>query len=184
MTEPIPSPRPAPEGDSEARPSLASVIHRLAAAIDRELPPGELAALRRRDLSAAAFWRLTAHHLVPAGYLARHPPRSEWQEKAWAAVLGGMAHMRNLHQSGRRPGYALRDADFSELRFTRLLRARDEALLDALRNTAHYLASKGASVDWTDLAALALFQEGDAAERVRRDLARDFHAQSNTQSQE
>lgn len=182
MTEPIPTTPSSPP--TEAQPSLASTVRRLAAAIDHELLPGDLAALRRQDLTAAAFWRLATHHLVPAGLLAQHPPRSEQQEQAWAAILAGMAHMKNMHQTGRRPGHALRDADFSELRFTRLLRARDEALLDALRGVSHYLASKGASVDWADLAALAVFQEGEPAERVRRNFARDFYSQSHTQSQE
>jgi CRISPR system Cascade subunit CasB len=177
-----PTASPPSQEDTESSWPAKAVL-KLARAINEQLSPGDVAALRRlspHDVTAAAFWRLASEHL----HLAQHPPRSEEQERAWAVILSGMAHMKGLHQPGRHPGHALRDADLSELRFTRLLRARDEVLFKALRDVAHYLAQKGERVDWTQLTELALYQEGERAERVRRRLARDFYTKPHSPTQE
>jgi CRISPR type I-E-associated protein CasB/Cse2 len=187
MTDPAPSPPPlSSENPSEGWP-LPRVIRKLAALIDHELPPGDVAELRRlssRDLTALAFWRLAALHLIPEGLLAANSSRSEEQERTWAAILSCMAYMKGLHSAQRSPGHALRDARFSELRLIRLLRSREERLLDNLRGVARYLASKGEAVDWTSLAVLALYPESSTAERTRRRIASDFYAQSPSSSQE
>jgi CRISPR system Cascade subunit CasB len=184
---PAPDTSPAPPEGSTDTWDLPRVIRQIAILIDRELSTGDVAELRRlspRDLTAPAFWRLAAIHLIPNGLLTASPARSEEQERAWAAILSGMAHMKGLHSPKRSVGHALRDARFSELRLTRLLRSRDETLLDSLGGVSRYLVSKGEAVDWTDLAALTLYPEGPFAERLRRRIARDFYTQSLTQSQE
>lgn len=184
MSSPAPGTPPSPPEDPTSTWALPRVIRQIAALIDHELSTGDVAELRRlspRDLTAPAFWRLAATHLIPNEFLAAHPSRSEEQEHAWAAILSGMAQMKGLHRADRSPGHALRDASFSELRLTRLLRSRDGALLDNLRGAARYLASKGEAVDWTGLAALPLYPEGPFSERLRRRIARDFYAQSPTQ---
>jgi CRISPR system Cascade subunit CasB len=184
MSSPAPGTPPAEPTDDWG---LRRVLRQIAALIDHESSTGDLAELRRlspRDLSAPVFWKLAATHLIPNGLLGAQPSRSEQQEHAWAVILSCMAQMKGLHRASRSPGHALRDAGFSELRFTRLLRSRDGALLDNLRGAARYLVSKGEAVDWTDLAALALYPEGTFAERLRRRIARDFYAQSPAQPQE
>lgn len=181
MSSPAPGTPASPLEDPTSTWALPRVIRQIAALIDHELSTGDVAELRRlspRDLTAPAFWRLAATHLIPNELLAA---RSEQQEHAWAAILSGMAQMKGLHRADRSPGQALRDAGLSELRFTRLLRSRDDALLDHLRGVARYLASKAEAVNWTDLAALPLYQEGPFSERLRRRIARDFYTQSPTQ---
>jgi CRISPR system Cascade subunit CasB len=156
--------------------SLRQVISRLAAALDRELSPGTVAALRRLEPSAfgnPAFWNVVTRYLddqLPAG----GEPRDE-AERRWAAVLCGMASTAGLNRSGHSAGEALAEAGYSELRFDRLLRATGDRLHDGLRAAGHFLASKGVDADWTDLARLALSEGTEHAESARRALARTYY---------
>lgn len=157
---------------------LASVMARLAHAVDHELTAGDVAELRRlrpNDPGSVAFWKVLATYLDPAEELPRGGDARHAAERNWAAILSGMAVMRGLHRHGHRPGHALASGGYSELRFVRLLRARDAALLDAVRGVAQFLSSKGEAVDWLQLARLIKQQEGEGAERLRRDIARDFY---------
>jgi CRISPR system Cascade subunit CasB len=86
-----------------------------------------------------------------------------------------MALLEGLHAPRARLGAVLAESGFSELRFERLLRAHGEALWDAVRRMAHFLASKAASVNQADIAWLVLSDDRSDAERVRRRLARHFY---------
>ncbi len=157
------------------QPDLRSLVNRLAHALARELPPGDLAALRRSSPEApsAAFWKVAASLLgeaLPEGGAAR-----DEAERSWAAILAGMALTEGLHRPGRRAGAALAEAGYSELRFERLLRARGSQLLAALRGAAQYLASKAVPLDWSDLAGLVLSEGGPSEEQTRRGLARSYY---------
>jgi CRISPR type I-E-associated protein CasB/Cse2 len=159
--------------------SLGKTINRIAAALQREVPPGDVAALRRLvpdDPSSPAFWRMVVNYLGPTGAIPDGGPARDEVERQWAAILGGMAVMQGLHQPGRRLGKALAASDLSELRFVRLLRAQDRQLLREVRTTARFLASKAEAVDWSDLARLVLTRDPDKAERVRRSFARDYYS--------
>ena len=159
--------------------SIPSLTGRLAAGIDR-LPPGDVAALRRMrggDVPPPAFWTLAAQVLEPAGVLPGSADRRDEAEVRWATVISSLAENRGKHDPSRRMGRVLATA-MSEMRFLKLVRARGEALLEAMRTTSHVLASKGLAADWSQLAALVLLpQNSDGAERLRRSLARDFYAQ-------
>jgi CRISPR system Cascade subunit CasB len=163
--------------DRHERP-LAAVIGRIAAAVQRELSAGDVAALRRltpEDPGVPAFWKVAAAHLegaLPAGGEAR-----DEAERRWATVLSGMALTSGLHARGRRAGAALADAGYSELRFERLLRAKGDALLHEVRTAARFVASKAAALDWTELATLVLGAGGDSDDGIRRSLARSYYAQ-------
>src|SRR5579875_3457351 len=122
--------------------NLASVVGRLAALIDQRLSPGDVAALRRMrvdEISAPVFWRIAASELADS--LAGDGPRRDELERRWAAILQAMAEMRGMHDPHSSLGAALAEAEVAEQRVLKLLRASDDALLDAVRVLAHYLAT-------------------------------------------
>lgn len=175
----IPSTAEATTTVAAARDRLATLVHRLSQVVDHELPPGDVSQLRRlraEDPGAHAYWKVVAMHLDPAGELPVSGEARDEAERQWAAILSGMATTRGLHRRGSAAGHALAQAGYSELRFTKLLRARDGALLDNLRSAAQFIASKGQPIDWLHLVRLVRIQDGAAAESVRRSLARDYYA--------
>jgi len=168
--------QPAAVEDPSAAPTTRrSVVGKVAHAIEHQLGPGDVAALRRLspgDPAAPALWKLLLT-CVPQSWAAG-PDRDE-KERRWAALFTGMAHAAGLHDPAVPMGRALAEAGWSELRFVRLLRDRDEGLAERVRRLAQYLASKSQRADWTGVANLLLDQDGEWAERHRRDLARDYY---------
>ncbi|HEX7119850.1 MAG TPA: type I-E CRISPR-associated protein Cse2/CasB [Longimicrobiales bacterium] len=170
-----------PPADTAAAPVVGSYGHAVARAVhgvaraleEGAIAPGEAAELRRlkpENPAAPAFWRVLAHYVAPQ--FGR--PLTEDEERRWAVILNAMAYLVRLHAPGERLGIALSQAGFSELRFTRLLRAEGDRLEDTVRNTARFLASKGRSANLVDLARLVLSDGRKDAERVRRNIARDY----------
>ncbi len=158
--------------------SMRTAINRIAAAMSGPLSAGDLAELRRLepdDPSAPAFWKVMAAYIRPAVRLPDGEDALERAEQRWAAILNAMAVLENLHHPGRRLGEALATAGYSELRFARLLRARDSGVLYAVRRTAMFLRSKGEPVDCSDLADLILSDGRAFGERVRRRIARSYY---------
>lgn len=159
---------------------LAAAIARVAHALARELPPGDVAALRRldpHDPSSPAFYRTLAacvepHYPLPAGGAAR-----DEAERRWAVILSGMARLE--HRPRRRLGHGAAEAGLAEMRFLRLLRDGGDTLGATVRAVVHFLASKDEPVDWLDLARLVLSEGHDWGESVRRSLARDFYSRSH-----
>jgi len=97
---------------------------------------------------------------------------------SWIAIVKSLAQMAGLHRPGRPFGAALNAARVSEMRLTRLLRARGPALYDQLRVTLQALASRGEGVDGLDIANFVLSDAGsdeDSRERVRRRVARFYY---------
>ena len=69
----------------------------------------------------------------------------------------------------------LADAQYSELRFARLVRSDADRLADELPTLARFLAAKGTAVDWAGAAQLILSADGPNEESVRRHVARDYY---------
>jgi CRISPR system Cascade subunit CasB len=97
-------------------------------------------------------------------------------ETRWAAIVAGLARLGDLHQPGRRLGTVLADAQYSELRFARLVRADTDRLVDELPALARFLEVKGTAVDWSGAGTLMLSADGPAEEGIRRHVARDYYA--------
>jgi len=155
--------------------SLGSVIGRVARAMQEDLPPGELASLRRLDPDypySPGVWRLLVS-FVPDSWLSG--PEMQDKERCWACIFMGMSHAIGAHDPHASLGAALAKAKWSELRFVRLLRERGVALFRSVRLLARYLASKDQSANWADIAILVLNQEGERAQRHRHRIARDFY---------
>jgi CRISPR type I-E-associated protein CasB/Cse2 len=156
------------------RGAIVAIASRLAR---EDYPSGSLAGLRRLDPSkpdGAAFWWMVAEY-APSAF---ENPRDAG---VLAAVVHAMAIAHPFHRplSGRRSlGEALAEAGVSEARLLRLLRLRADKLPDELRRLARLMASKGddGRFDWSCAPGLLLWQ-GDAGERVRRDIARDYYRQ-------
>ncbi len=158
--------------------NLQSVVNAIARDIESVLSPGDIAELRRMkpgEFGGPAFWKLAAAHLEPAGLLPTAGEQAEAAAERWAAILAGMAMTRGFHHPGARLGRALADAGLSEGRFLALLRSHDRQLLDAVRLTAHYLATKAVPVDWADYAWLVISDGTAGEEAVRRRIARDYY---------
>jgi len=176
MTEQGHEPEPEREQTSD-RPTLRSLIGRLVVHVDSHASNGELADLRRAGTDAPyspALWKLLALVIEPAGILSTGPRRDE-DERRWSTILNALALTKGLHSHEHTLGAALASAGFSELRFVRLLEARDETLNDHLRLAAQFLASKGVSADWSDGASLVLYQDPPNDEKARRGLARAYY---------
>jgi CRISPR type I-E-associated protein CasB/Cse2 len=175
MTEPL----------AHEQPTLAATVNAVAHSIEKVLSPGDVAALRRlrpEDASCAAFWRVVVTLLAPA--LPNGGPAREDGERRWAVILQAMAEMQGLHAPGARMGRALAAAGLAELRVLKLLRASGDTLFDAVRVTAHYLASTATMGDHVEIARLVLSDGRDDEERVRRQIARDFYTQQERNEKE
>jgi len=173
-------------GDGKGSLTLAAIVNKIAREMEKTYPPGDLADLRRmrpENPACPAFWKIVVGHLVPAGQVGETGPFRDESERRWAAILAGMAEMKGLHRAGRYLGTALVEADVSEARLLRLLRARDAALLDTVRVTAHQLASARVLVDWVDLAWLILSDGRSNEETVRRNIARTYYSHLHSTSE-
>lgn len=148
------------------------IVNRLARSIDWELSSGEIAELRklRPEQPPPTFWKLLSTH-----FDEKDVPSESDEERSWAAIISGMAEMKQLHRPGCQTGKVLAE-HLHPQRFLRLLRARDRSLRHAVGITARHLAAKRASIDWDDLARLVLSSGKDDEERARRALARDYYA--------
>ena len=163
----------------ENAPTLGSVVGRIAAFLEHGgavLTSGDTAALRRMDprKPVAPFFKIIGVALeeqLPAEPFAR-----EDYETRWSAIVIGLSHLGDLYRPGMRLGRTLAEAGFSDLRFSRLLRADTERLLDDLPMVARFLAAKSVPVDWTDAARLILSSDRSDEEKVRRNLARDYYS--------
>jgi hypothetical protein len=168
---------------AEWRDAVANIAWRLGR---EDYPAGSLASLRRLRPEApdgAAFWRLVAEH-APAAF------DSGRAALVLAAIVRciAIAHPFHWPLSGRRRlGAAMAEADVSEARLLRLLRAGRSELPEELRRLARLMAAKGDAgrFDWGDAFGLLFWAEGKAGERERRAVARDYYReQYNLQKDE
>jgi len=171
---------PEPAATANDKGTLPRLVQRLAQLFRHELTPGELAELRRLrpgEVSCATFWKMVATVLEPAGVLTGEGPYRDGQERRWAVLLSCFAVLEGSHARGHHLGRVLSpaEANLSELRLLRLLRGRGEALFHDLRTTVHYLATRGATVDWLDLTLLILSDDRRDRETIRRRIARDYY---------
>jgi len=170
------------EAPGNAGTGLPGAINRIAAGLRHAGAAGDRASLKRLqwdDPSSPAYWRFLTEYVEDAGLLPASGERRHDEEVCWAAILAAIAQLAELHRPGRALGDALAVAHFAELRFVRLLRAREHGLLDNVRLTARFLAAKGEYVDCTDLARLVLSAGGRNEEAVRRRIARAFYSSEN-----
>jgi CRISPR system Cascade subunit CasB len=168
---------PRTEAAGEPRP-LTRTVGALAHFVEHGASPGDVAELRRllpEEPGSPAFWRLAGTLL--AEELRGGGPALEAREKAWASIVNALALTAGLHTPARPLGAALAAAGYSELRFTRLLRAHGAALAPEVRGAAAFLAAKAEPFDATDLAQLVLSSGGPSEEAVRRGVARTFFRQ-------
>jgi CRISPR system Cascade subunit CasB len=135
---------------------------------------GPLAELRRMTHESPpgpAFWRLMSKH---PEVLSRAAATQDERERRWAALLSARAFLQGFSR-GEPLGKALALAGFSELRFTRLLRAQEDNLLLEVRRVAQFLSVKAQAANWIDLVDLVLSQgRAPYEENVRRRIARDY----------
>lgn len=158
--------------------SLGSVVNRLAGMLDHGagvLSARDIAALRRMDPHRPATSFFKVEGLVLNEHLSGGPSARFEMETRWAAIIVGLAHLGDLHRPQHRLGKALVEAGYSELRFSRLVRADADRLIDDLPMLARFLAGKGVSADWVQAALLVLSVGRRDEEEVRRRLAREYY---------
>lgn len=153
---------------------LAGRVGRIASLLAADhFPGGDRAALKRHAPGQApplAFYRLWLRHLQ-----ADLP--SEATTGAWALVVWGLAlNGRKAHRPDRPLGRCLAESGYSEARLERLLAAADDDTRLALTaSVVRFIAAKGDSFDWSQLAQLLLARSEDARERVHRRIATDYY---------
>ena len=168
----------------ESASTLESLIGRIAFTIRESISKGEIADLRRSkddQMMPPVFWRLSVSLIEPAGWLRGSEGAVDEREHRWSAILAVMAWLDGFHDSRRALGASLAESGYSEVRFSRLLRASDNSLRTLSRDCARYLAAKGSHVDVTQIARLLLSDGRSNAESVRRHIARDYYRSLNTQ---
>lgn len=162
-------------------PSLRAVVGRIVHVLEKQLSPGDVAALRRLDPddpTAPAFFKAAAAVLDDV-LPTREDTRAD-AERRWAVILCAMALTNGIHRFGRPLGAALAAAGFPELRLTRLLRARGDQVSPTVRAAAQFLASKAEPFDPVDLARVVLSEGRTDEEKVRRAVARSYFAAPST----
>lgn len=148
------------------------------------LSTGEMADLRRISPDqpfTPALWRLLL--MLDLDDSPNWIRQEQW-ERRWATLFMGMAHCAGLHEYNISLGTALAEAGWSELRFVQLMRAKDKTLETHLRLVAQFLASKNQEANWSDVARLLFFQTGEAGERVRLSISRDYYSRLYKSEQE
>ena len=151
---------------------LASLIGKLAARLGH-LGTGPLAELRRLRADAEDRWRTAAFYRLYVELIAPDHPGGEEHERRWAMILSGMTRLP--HQPGRNAGSTLAEHGLAERRFVRLLDADAQHLASELRSIVSFLAAKGGSANWTDLADLVLSADSERRDGVRRRLAAAYY---------
>lgn len=145
----------------------------------RGLGNGGRAELRRADVKkpyTSTLWRLMLQ-LPPECTRLEH-------EQPWGLLLGAMVQSREFSAESAEAagppldlGEALFDADFSELRLTRLLRADEDAFPEHFRRMANILAHKSVRPKWWDVARLVFSTpESPEGTNERRRIARHYFA--------
>ncbi|MEX2273817.1 MAG: type I-E CRISPR-associated protein Cse2/CasB [Vicinamibacterales bacterium] len=166
------------DAQREERASVASLVSAIAGLLrggGGVMTAADASALRRMDprRPPAAFFKVEG--VLLDGNLPGDETRRMDLETRWAAIVAGLAHLGSLHQPGQRLGHVLADAQYSDVRFARLIRSDAERLVDELPALARFLAAKNVPVDWSATARLILSAGSSEEEQVRRNIARDYY---------
>jgi CRISPR system Cascade subunit CasB len=161
---------PPPDAGGE----LAGRLRRMAALLASERYPGsDRAALKRYAPGQPvplAFHRLWLRHLNDE--IPSESTTPAWALLAWGLAGGGA----NAHRAARPLGRCLAECGYSEARLERLLAtADDDTRLALAAAMARFVAAKGDSFDWAELARLLLTRDDEARERLHRRIATDYY---------
>lgn len=140
------------------------------------LSTGDLAELRRISPDQSftpALWRILLMFDLneSPGWISQE----QW-ERRWATLLMVMAHNIGLHSYSISFGQALANAGWSELRFVQLMKSKGETLEKQLRRVAQFLAGKNQEADWSGAARLLFTQSGEAGEKIRLSISRNYYS--------
>lgn len=145
----------------------------------KSLSKGDRAELHRMDPDDVstfkpAFWRIVMLFLQSDRF-----PMTPDRERRWAIILKAMGKFEVFHNPRVRFGVALQWAEFSELRFTQMLRSGPENIGRCVQQAVTILAQKSrVGFDFADIAWLVLTKGGSSEEKVNRRLSMDFYRQS------
>lgn len=159
----------------------------------KPLSSGERAELRRNPERpfTPTLWKVLfaiEHDEAPRWWLYQEnldedEHEHEWGRR-WAVLLMAMTTCRGQHDDDIRLGTALADAGWAEMRFVRLMETTGQELETYIRHMAQYLASTGEALDWTDVAKLLFFQDGDTAQNIRVGISRSYYGRKQMLKQE
>lgn len=174
---------PESPASQAGRDSWGNIALRYASQMIRaDFSRGDLAGLRRMapdNPRPAVFWKLLADNgLLEYGAKV---------EDKWALILHGIALMTpsntgdgnslTAHDGSMPVGRALFNIGYSEMRFNRLLAAREEMLDTLLARMFRMMAAEDMRFNWRQMAQFILNDGYDeaAAELSRRRIARDYY---------
>jgi CRISPR system Cascade subunit CasB len=151
-------------------PSLSSHVGKAAGVIcNDKFSTGDRAKLKRMvptEPLPSAFYRFAFSHL---------PEDWERSRVEWGTIVAGIAIMApSAHSHASGFGKVLAESNYSESRFERLLATEDEVLCTLVLRLARFLAAKGRTVDWSQIASLLLAKE-DNADAIRMRIAKDYY---------
>lgn len=153
--------------------TLNDSLKALAVAVARAgKSPAQSAALRRGS-PADVLMTATFHRLLVEAEIDVH---SSERLLPWAAVAQCMA-IAGAPDAPLQDGGMLARSGYTESRFSRLLTASDNTLLDLMLMAARFLHAKGHAARWNDLGALVVTDsnQSESTERVRLRLARQYY---------
>ena len=166
-----------PVASRTRREQLQSVVGSIAQEMNSVLPTGDVAELRRldpRDPASPAYWKVLVRRVEPEMSIVGSPDKQLLLERRWTTILSAMAELQGLHSPRVPLGRAMAEAGVSEMRLSKLLRARSDALHDLVRTVSHQLASRAAPADQVDIAQLVLSEGESDEESTRRRIAREY----------
>lgn len=168
-------------GGGESK-SLSWLVARLAGVIEKEMGAGDVAVLRRlrpEDPASPVFWKVMASYVRENWSLPVNGPSLDDAERRWACLLSALARTKGLHTHTIGYGKGLAEADYSELRFVRLLHAEGKALFKEIELAAEFLNSKAQRANWAQVAEILFTGDEEKTESLRRRISRDYYKALN-----
>jgi hypothetical protein len=142
--------------------------------------PGQLAELRRtgfRSIFSVPFLKLMVSVVEPLYPPPKSPEGRERYYRDFATIARSAAVLAVLHNPKASLGTALASTGYSEQRLLRLLRAKGDILEHEIAACSLWLSREGPDVvriDFKDIVALVIAQEGKLAEQIRLDIAQQY----------
>lgn len=148
------------------------IINKVATTIcDEYFPVGTKAKLKRMDLQAeppAVFYEFAIKYLN----------NYKWEEyiEQWKAIIAGLAIMApNSHTKQRSFGEALVEAEYSNVRFEKLIATPGDMLPASSLRIARGLRTKKISFNWVDVTKLLFANDFDEREVINRKISKDYY---------
>lgn len=168
------------DSNLEKTESLSSIIDQIRALTSKTqgvLDNADVISLRRMnpEKPGTAFFKLYNILFATDDYKLSFDILKIDTETKWATIFQSMALLGDLYIPSNRFGQSLIDIDYSEHRFSRLLRGDTFFLIDELPRIAKTFRAKNIGTSWISPASLLLSAGKENEEKVRRRIAHEYY---------